>query len=349
MAGPRTTYVRCCRATSPRSGDGLPTSAPLRAVVDDHNPDVLLAHGGQAAQVAAFALWRRAQTAIVWQRILDFPPELWKPGRRQYWRLIVRRVDAVVALTADEAKEMGALRFAKPVWTIPNFRQPSRFMSVDRAAAAARLRREIGIDDGAPLVGFVGHLVHQKRPVRAVSVLELVRQAEGVDAHLVIAGSGPKRELVEQEIERRGLTGHVTILGHRDDIEQVFAGIDLAILVSSTEGIPGVAIEAAMAGCPLASYPVGGIREVVDHGRTGVVLDESDVGTMATEVAALLRDDGRRSAMSDAARLRHAIHFSAERIAHRYNEVLVAATSARRDHDERSTGFMAALHRRLGG
>lgn len=300
----------------------------VRALVDERDPDVLLAHGGQAAQMAAIALWGKPRTALVWQRILDFPPELWRPGRRQLWQLVARRVDAVVALTDDEAGEMTQLGFRGPVWTIPNFRQPNRFLSVDRAGAGARLRRQIGLAEETLLIGFVGHLVHQKRPLRALSVLEEVRGA-GVDAHLVMAGEGPLLQRVRDILDERHLSEHVTLLGHRDDIEQVFAGVDVAVLVSSTEGIPGVAIEAAMAGCPLVTFPVGGVRDVVDHDRTGLVLREPDVALMGAEVAELLCDGSRRSAMSAAAR-EHGLRFSAERIATRYHDVLIAAQASRR-------------------
>ena len=319
----------------------------LRSLVTDREPDVLLAHGGQAAQVAALSLWDRRRTALVWQRILDFPPELWRPGRRQLWRIVARRVDAVVALTDAEAAEMSSLGYSGPVHTIPNFRQPNRFLSVDRAGAGPRLRRTLGLADGTCLIGFVGHLVHQKRPVRAVAVIEAVRKL-GLDAHLVMAGDGPQLTRVEEEVERRGLEKDVTMLGHCDTVEQVFAGVDVAVLVSSTEGIPGVAIEAAMAGCPLVSFPVGGVRDVVDHDRTGLVLAEPDVDAMAHEVAELLRDGTRRSSMSQAAR-EHGLHFSAERISSRYHEVLLASQSGRVDRRGSFAAAAASIRKRLRG
>lgn len=315
---------------------GLGAARALRRTVRERRPDAVLAHGGDAALTAALGLRSRDRPAIIWQRILDFPPEMWRPGRRQMWTMVARRMDAVVALTDAEAKEMDSLAYRGPVWTIPNFRQANRFLDTDREVASARLRRELGVAQSTAVIGFVGHLVHQKRPVRAVEVLGHVLE-EGTAAHLVIAGTGPHLDRLRHEIDQRGLTADVTLLGHRDDVEQIFAGVDVAVLVSSTEGFPGVAIEAAMSGCPLVSFSVGGIREIVEDGRTGIVLDEPDTALMAAEVGALLRDPERRELMSAAAR-EVGVHFSAERIAGRYFEVLVDASSKRVARGQRSVG-----------
>jgi glycosyltransferase involved in cell wall biosynthesis len=277
--------------------------------------DVVLAHGGLAAQVAAAALPRDG-TLLVWQRILGFPPEMWHPARRRVWRSVARRVDVAVALTSDLEGELRRLGFTGPVWVIPNFRQPERFADVDRALAAERLRREIGVDDAVPLLGFVGHLVDQKRPERAIEVLAAVL-GQGERAHLVIAGDGPLRPRVEQEVRSRGLTEHVTMLGHRRDVELVYGGVELLLLTSDAEGIPGVAIEAQMTGCPVITFPCGSVHEVVEDGTTGVVLPRVDVPAMADSVVTLLADDDRRRRLGAAARERTP-DFAASRTAGMY-------------------------------
>ena len=268
----------------------------VRRLLAEDPVDVVLAHGGWAAQVAALAA-PRGGPLLVWQRILGFPPSVWRPSRRLWWRAIARRFDVGVALTADLEDELRRLGFTKPVWIIPNSRQPDRFLDLDRDEATARLRAEVGVADRVPLIGFVGHLVHQKRPERAIDVLARVLE-RGQPAHLVIAGDGHLRPALELEVRRRGLERSVTFLGHRADVEQVFGGVELVLLTSEAEGIPGVAIESLMAGCPVVTFPVGGVAEVVDDGVTGVVLVHHDTALMAQAVRDLLSDDGTRQAMS---------------------------------------------------
>jgi glycosyltransferase involved in cell wall biosynthesis len=248
---------------------------------------------------------------------------VWDPARRRWWGIVARRFDAAVALTDDQVDELRRLGFRGPVWVIPNFRKPDRFRGLDRVAAASRLRSELGVPEGVHVVGFVGHLVRQKRLDRALEVLALL-PAQGCRAHLVVAGTGPLRAELEAHAERLGVAGDVTFMGHRDDVESVFGGVDLALLTSDAEGIPGVAIEALMAGCPMVTVPVGGVSEVVEHGVTGLVLQGDDPANMAAAVARLLADGETRTAMSQASCAR-TDRFSAAAAAAVYAERLTAA------------------------
>jgi glycosyltransferase involved in cell wall biosynthesis len=310
--------------------EGLPELVSLawrlRRLLAGQQVDVVVAHGGWAAQVAVLAVGRRGPL-LVWQRILGLPDKVWDPVRRRWWGIVARRFDACVALTDDEVEELRRLGFRRPVWVIPNFRNPDRFCDLDREAAAARLRAELGLPEGVPLIGFVGHLVRQKRVDRALEVLALL-PARGCRAHLVVAGTGPLRPDLEAHAERLGVTGSVTFLGHRDDVEWVFGGVELAVMTSEAEGIPGVAIEALMAGCPMVSVPVGGVAEVIEQGVTGLVLAGFEPAEMAAAVARLLADDDARAGMSRAARQR-TDRYSAAAAAAVYAERLTAALATR--------------------
>ena len=288
--------------------------------------DVVLAHGGWPAQIVALAAPRR-RPVLVWQRILGFPDTVWAPGRRQWWWAVARRFDVGVALTAALEAELHRLGFRGPVWIIPNSRQPDRFVAVDRVVASARLRTEVGVGSDDVLIGFVGHLVDQKRPDQAISVLARLLD-DGRRVHLVLAGDGPLRADLEADIRRRGLEGSVTFLGHRPDVEWVFGGVELMLLTSDAEGIPGVAIESLMSGCPVVSFPVGGVDEVVDEGVTGVVVARHDPWLMAAAVGALLDDDDLRASMSRAGR-RATVRFSASATAVVYADRLAAFVAAR--------------------
>jgi glycosyltransferase involved in cell wall biosynthesis len=265
--------------------------------------DVVIAHGGRAIEAATFA--RRRGTALVWQRILGFPDDIWHPVRRLWWRAVASRVDAAVILSEPLGAEMRRLGYKGPVWTIPNFRDVNRFGVVDRADAGRRLRSVLGVVAETPLVGWVGHLIEQKRPDRALEVLTAVRQ-RGVAAHLVVAGDGPLLERVTDAITDRGLSSCVHLLGERDDVEQILASLDVFLLTSDAEGVPGVLIEAMMAGCAIVSVPVGGVPELLDD--AGVVTRTSDPLEVADAVVAVLRDGSAAARLSARARqigLRH--------------------------------------------
>ncbi len=298
----------------------------IRGLVLGDRFDVVIAHGGWAAQVVAVAAASgRGRAVLAWQRILNFPPQLWRRGRRPWWRLVSRQFDAAVTLTEEMEQELRDLHFEGPIWTIPNARKPDRFAVIDRHDEAARLRAEVGVGPDTRLIGFVGHLVTQKRPDRAVACVASVVRS-GVDAHLVLAGEGPLHPVLEAQVAQLGVVERVTFLGHRSDIERVLGGVELLLLTSDAEGIPGVAIESLMAGCPVVSYPVGGVAKVVDDGTTGVVLSRPDAALMSRAVVSLLTDDARRLAMGDAGR-RASTRFTSASTAKLYEDGLVELVS----------------------
>ena len=168
----------------------IATAWRLRRRIRELRPDVVLAHGGWAVQVAALASPRRGP-ALVWQRILDFSAGMTRGGRARWWRVVCRRVDAAVALAPAMEQELRAHRFRRAGVDdpeLPSARALRRRRPGRGEHAAARASSAIGAEPA--LLGLVGHLIEQKRPERALDVLGRVR-ATGADAHLVVAGTGP--------------------------------------------------------------------------------------------------------------------------------------------------------------
>jgi glycosyltransferase involved in cell wall biosynthesis len=269
----------------------------LRRDLSRRPADVVVAHGGRAIEAATFA--RRRHTALVWQRILGFPDNIWHPVRRLGWRALASRIDAAVTLSEPLGAELRRLGYRGPIWTIPNFRDADRFGRVDRADAARRLRTALGVGADTLLVGWVGHVIEQKRPDRALDVIADVRR-KGVPAHLVLAGDGPLLTRVADEVAAGALAGCVHLLGERADVEQVLGALDVFLLTSEAEGAPGVLIEAMMTGCAIVTVPVGNVAAVLDG--AGVVTGGAGTAELADAVVALLRDRDGAARLQDRAR-----------------------------------------------
>ncbi len=237
----------------------------LRRHLRGTETDVILAHGASAALVAVAASPRRGP-AIVWQTIVAMAPQSFQGALGVVWRIAVRRLDGVVALTGALGEEARQLGYQGPVWPIPNARRTERFEGLDRTAEAVRLRAEVDVGAETALIGLVGYLVEQKQPELAVEVLAELRAADH-DVHLVVAGSGPPGGAVERRADQLGVRAHLSLLGHRDDVPQVLAGLDVLIMTSARRGNSRASIiEAAMAGCPVLTYPFEAARELIDPG-----------------------------------------------------------------------------------
>lgn len=283
-----------------------------------HPADVILAHGTHAALVATIA--RTRGTRVVWQRILHLASWPRRHPNRLWLRWLARHVDGVVAITPRTGEEVRALGFRGPVWQIPNHRPRAPFADLDRTAAGARLRSDLGLAPDTPLLGFVGHLVPQKQPVHAVEALRLLLE-RWPNAHLVVVGDGPQRARVQAAVDEAGISGSVTCLGHRSDVPSLLAGLDLLVLPSREDSMPGVAVEAQLAGCPVVAYPVDGIEMAIEVDRTGMVTSSADPAAMVASIVWLLDEPRRRDAMVVAA-LERSTQLTTEASAPRYLGVL---------------------------
>lgn len=190
-----------------------------------------------------------------------------------------------------------------------------------RTAPPGALRRELGIPAGARVVGAVARLASQKRLDRLLRAVALLPP----DVHCVLAGDGDERPGLEALARAEGIGERVHFLGHRGDVADVLAALDVLALTSDREGLSNAMLEAMMAGVPVVSTDVSGADDALaplpDGRRPGIV-----VGFDPAEIAAALRevldDPERRARMSAAARERAEERFGFERMLDRWERVL---------------------------
>lgn len=182
--------------------------------------------------------------------------------------------------------------------------------------ARARLRRELDADDDTVVIGCVGRLVAEK------GYPELFAAVAGLDParyRLVVAGTDDPDKpdaLARATIEdARGRGVH--FLGHRDDVEDVYAALDLLVLASHREGFPRAPMEAAAMGVPSVVTDVRGCREVVDPGVTGTVVPVGDPEALRVAIGTFGDDPVRRRRAGEAARAKAHKDFDERRVVDR--------------------------------
>src|SRR3989441_989160 len=163
------------------------------------------------------------------------------------------------------------------------------------------LRRELGLPEGAPLVGMVACLKPQKSPLTFVEVAaRVVRDVPG--ANFVVAGDGELRAAVERRAAELHLGGRLHLLGWRRDIPRVMAALDVLLHTSLWEGLPRVLPEAIATGVPIVATSVDGTSDIVEDGRTGIVRAPGDVEGLSAGVTRLLLDRGFARGLAERAR-----------------------------------------------
>lgn len=191
-------------------------------------------------------------------------------------------------------------------------------LSSDRPGA---LRAELGLGPDVPLVGSVGRLAGQKRYDRLVDTLALLPES----VHCVIAGDGPLRSDLEARARDLGVAGRLHLLGHRSDVPDVLAGLDVFVITSDFEGMANAMLEAMSMGLPVVSTEVSGAREaLLPEGSPpagAVVPPRPDA--IAHALAGLLDDPAGRHRVGRAALDRYRVAFTYEHMLDAWERALM--------------------------
>jgi glycosyltransferase involved in cell wall biosynthesis len=155
----------------------------------------------------------------------------------------------------------------------------------DRAA----MRRIFGLPESRFVVGWIGRMTAIKRVPDVLRAFQGVLERE-IDAALVLVGDGPDRVDIERVAAELGIARRTYFVGYQRDVRPYYAMFDTLALPSANEGTPVVAIEALASGRPVVATRVGGVPDVVTHGRDGLLVDPDSVRGLTEALATLALD-----------------------------------------------------------
>jgi glycosyltransferase involved in cell wall biosynthesis len=163
---------------------------------------------------------------------------------------------------------------------------------------------------------YIGRLAREKGLYETLQGLRLAHEL-GVDARLVVAGSGAEETRLRRYAQALGIAPRVCFVGpvFGADKVKLLAGADAMVLPSYSEGLPYALLEAMAAGIPVIATPVGAIPDVVSDGIHGFLVPPRDGKSIAESLALMAGDRERLSWMSRACRRRIRAAFSIERLA----------------------------------
>jgi glycosyltransferase involved in cell wall biosynthesis len=208
-----------------------------------------------------------------------------------------------------------------------------------RLPASPRLREEFHVGKEECLIGFVGRLDEQKGLMTLLESMAILagRRAR---AKLVIAGEGNLRPAAEAFLKSRDLGGTVFLAGFRQDIPEFLRGIDFLVMPSNWEGFGYSAVEAMAAEKAVVATHVSSLPEIVEDGRTGLLVPPRAPILLAGAMIALVEDPALRIAMGKAGALKAGTAFTLTSMISRFESVLLEAArmpldGARGEHARR--------------
>lgn len=240
-----------------------------------------------------------------------------------------RFTEPLIALTVSNSKAAVTYMVSRRILSlektviIPNGMIVSDFPAqITREEA----RRELAI----PLDAFLWIAVGNLRPAKDYpTLLEAAARCAKASAEfrLCIVGGGEALADLNADVDARGLRGVVSFLGPRTDVPRVLRAGDAFVLSSAWEGLPNAVMEGMASGLPVVATDVGGVRELIDQGRSGFIVPPSDPTALAVQMLAMMSlEVEARSRMGASARAYIISHFDNERVVDMWEEVFGRGT-----------------------
>jgi glycosyltransferase involved in cell wall biosynthesis len=301
---------------------------PLARLLRRERPEVFHAHmsspvackWGLAAAVAA-----RVPAVLGTVQVGGYEP----PDRSAYLQLraLARGVDRYLAVSREIASEL-VERLGWPAAKIEVVYNAVDLARID-VDAPSGLREELGGGRQGPLILTPARLDAQKGHR---TLFEAIPQVP--DATFVLAGEGPEREALEALAAQLGIADRVHFLGRREDVPELLAACDVFALPSLYEGSSLAVLEAMAARIPIVSSAIGGTEELIEDGRSGLLVAPGDSEALAAALRRVLGDPGLRKSLATHARERVEAGLTREATASQvtgvYRELLGEPPSAER-------------------
>jgi L-malate glycosyltransferase len=281
----------------------LPAARTLRNLVSTSRFD--LVHANEAHAVSAVWLARaHKRVPFVISRRVGYPIGNSRIARTRYEA--AARIVANSEWVARQAVASGAPREKLSV-VYEGAEIPPRFTPDQRQAA----RQRWGISPGVPLLGCVGVLLPDKGQEWLIRALAELRK-DFPAATLLLAGDGPCRDELESLAHQLGVADAAIFAGFVEEIDTVYAALDVFLLPSLFEALNNSLLAAMAYEIPSISFNRGALGEIIEEGKSGLLVEAANVPALQSAVARIFRDPIAAKKMAQAGRLRVEQNFSAD-------------------------------------
>lgn len=248
-------------------------------------------------------------------------------------QLAFRRWVRPVAIAEEVAASYQRVYHLRRPVLIPNGIDLTPYAAARQGRSAWR-RRE-GFAEDELLLACVARFYEQKNHKTLLEAFAQIKD-EMPRARLLLAGDGYLRGATEQQVAALSLHDRVTFLGRRDDVAQILGASDMFVLPSLWEGNPLSVMEAMAAGLPVVATAVGGVPELVEEGRSGLLCTPGDAAGLAAAIRSLAADAERRRVFGEQAMARAEARFGEAAMVRAYEELYAEELGGRNTNARRA-------------
>jgi glycosyltransferase involved in cell wall biosynthesis len=300
-----------CHPIRIRNAIDLAAGVKLRAILKREHYDVVHFHTSRAHSMAPFA--RGFASTLVVTRRMDY-----RPNRVFAPLLFNRAVDGVVAISDGVADSLAAAGVDRRRVTVVHSGVDCNRFRPPTAQERADARAALGISDDEILISAVGALEQRKGHRYLIEAIgALAAPPASLKLRCFIVGQGSVHRVLQGEIAVIRSLERIKLLGRVDDPRELLWASDIFAMPSLKEGLGVAALEAMASALPVIASDVGGLGEVVEDERTGLIVPPANSAKIATAIQRLAESDGLRKQMGAAARVRVMENYSMEKMAAR--------------------------------
>ena len=263
----------------------------LKKIIDEGHYDIIHCNtpmGGIVTRLAAKRARKNGARVIYTAHGFHF----YKGAPKKNWmiyypieKFFSRKTDTLITITEEDYR-LAKKKFHCQVEHIHGVGvDEKRYYPVDEAEKK-RLRREMGYGEDQKLILCVGELLPNKNQKMAIRVMKKIVE-QYPDAMLLIAGNGPEKENLENEINACGVEKNVKLLGYCTHLQDYQHVVDILVSCSYREGLPLNIVEAMLSGTPVVASINRGHKELIRNGETGYLVSLGDSDAMATRMLML--------------------------------------------------------------
>lgn len=265
----------------------VPAARAIARAIREFRPDVVHAHHPRAHALCLIAGFFAPIPRLVVSRRVSFRFKPWNIFSHLKYR--TGRIAAYTAVSADIGRGLidQGVRPEK-VNTIYSG------VDVDKFAPrppAESVRASLGVPAGVPLIGNLNHFSWWKGQTVFLEAARMLLDKGVSKVHFLLAGRDTDGEEAKAKVKSLGLENHVTLAGFRTDMPELISLLSMTVLSSlAGEGFSGVLREAMSMGVPVAATDVGGNKELVEDGVTGLLVPAGNPEALAGAMERMLAD-----------------------------------------------------------
>jgi glycosyltransferase involved in cell wall biosynthesis len=292
----------------------------VRRVIQQFRPDVVHAHAGRAHGLghgALLLMGKSSRPAFVVTRRVDFRPKTGLLSFGKYSNDFTRYV-AISSAIAEILRKAGAPR--EHVQVIPSGIDPGRFAFSEKARQD--WRSAWGCPEDAVVVGTVGAYVDHKDPLNLIhGAAALGKLVSPRPLRVVFVGEGEERPRMEALRRELGLEEVVVFTGWQAAVGDLLSAFDVFCIPSKLEGLCTSLLDALAFGLPCVATEAGGIPDVIEHEKNGLLVPPQNPEALAKGVQRLVEDNLLREKFRSAGFRHVAEHFTIEAMVNQYYEL----------------------------